>query len=269
LRPSFSSSSLPPPTTRFPRLTCVSEGKPFRRLLLTSKALGVEVLVIDYHGTPPENYDYGRRASKAGPVEVASGIAGARSGPLRPFTNHRFQSSEFTHRLVERIATQSLARPQMIDYEARRRLAIGVRQLAIGRITNDEFEGLYAHDAARSCDPAVRAVFWQGAWLLYSDFQQIRYTGRNRLPKDTRRHIARWILFLRSQLPYEWPLERWWQRLAWVPVHVVTLGLSARLRNKRWQASGEFAVWPFRRWTDYRAALRRLPYLANSSRGLP
>jgi len=157
----------------------------------------------------------------------------------------------------------------MIDFAARRRLATGVRHLAIGRITNDEFEDLYAREAARSLDSAVRAVFWQGAWLLYSDFQQTRYAGRNRLPKDTRRHIARWILFLRTPLPYEWPLESWWQGLAWVPVHLVTLGFSARLRSKRWRASGEFAVWPFRRWTDYRAALRRSGFLARGSKVLP
>ena len=37
LRPSFSSSSLSPCTTRTPRLTCVSEGYPLRRLLMVSK----------------------------------------------------------------------------------------------------------------------------------------------------------------------------------------------------------------------------------------
>ena len=37
LRPSFSSSCLSPCTTRTPRLTCVSEGKPLRRLLIVSK----------------------------------------------------------------------------------------------------------------------------------------------------------------------------------------------------------------------------------------
>lgn len=31
-----------------------SEGKPFRRLLLTSKALEVEVLVFDSHDAPPD-----------------------------------------------------------------------------------------------------------------------------------------------------------------------------------------------------------------------
>jgi hypothetical protein len=42
-----------PPTTRVPRLTRDSEGKPFRRLLVTSKAVGVEVLFLESHGTPP------------------------------------------------------------------------------------------------------------------------------------------------------------------------------------------------------------------------
>lgn len=44
LRPSFSNSSLSTCTTRIPRLTCVSEGKPLRRLLLGVKGLvGVDV----------------------------------------------------------------------------------------------------------------------------------------------------------------------------------------------------------------------------------
>jgi hypothetical protein len=39
--PSFSSSSLSPWTTRSPRLTCVSEGNPRRRLLIVSKKMAV------------------------------------------------------------------------------------------------------------------------------------------------------------------------------------------------------------------------------------
>ncbi len=44
--------SLVPPTTRSPRLTCVSDGNPLRRLLLTSKAFEFEVRVFDSHGPP-------------------------------------------------------------------------------------------------------------------------------------------------------------------------------------------------------------------------
>ena len=41
LRPSFSSRSLSPCTMRTPRLTCVSDGNPFRRLLIVSKKTAV------------------------------------------------------------------------------------------------------------------------------------------------------------------------------------------------------------------------------------
>ena len=153
----------------------------------------------------------------------------------------------------------------MIDQAARRRLAEGIRHLANGRITNDEFEDQYGRAAAASSDPAVRALFWQGAWMLYSDFTTTRYAGSQRLPRDTRKHIVRWILFLQSSLPYEWPLPAWWQNLAWAPVHLLTLGFSARLRARQFRRSGEFSVWPFRRWTDYRAALRRPVYLRGPS----
>ena len=43
-----------PPTTRSPRFTWVSEGKPFRRLLLTSKAIGFQVFFFASHDAPPE-----------------------------------------------------------------------------------------------------------------------------------------------------------------------------------------------------------------------
>ena len=52
LRPSFSTSSLFPRTTRLPRPTCVSDGYPFRRLLLRSKAPFV-VQGIATHDRPP------------------------------------------------------------------------------------------------------------------------------------------------------------------------------------------------------------------------
>jgi len=48
-RPSFSSSTLSQLTICTPRLTCVSDGKPRRRLLIGSK----KWLVFGSHGTPP------------------------------------------------------------------------------------------------------------------------------------------------------------------------------------------------------------------------
>jgi hypothetical protein len=54
-RPSFSSSTLSPWTTRNPRLTCVSDGNPRRRLLIVSmKGQIIGMFILDAnHGTPP------------------------------------------------------------------------------------------------------------------------------------------------------------------------------------------------------------------------
>lgn len=148
----------------------------------------------------------------------------------------------------------------MVDIHARRRLASGLHRLAAGRITNVDFERTYAADAGRSKDAAVRHVY-EAAWTTYSDLETHRLTGAYRLKRSARRDVARCILFLRSRRPYEWPAPSRWANLAWLPVHLATLGVSSRVRRNRWQRSGEFSVWPFWRWSDYRAALRRPVYL--------
>lgn len=54
LRPSFSASSLSPCTTRSPRLTCVSDGKPRRRLPVRTKGFCVRIVdgFVACHGAP-------------------------------------------------------------------------------------------------------------------------------------------------------------------------------------------------------------------------
>lgn len=53
LRPSFSSSSFSPCTIRSPRLTCVSDGNPRRRLLIVSKQRPVFAVSMLSHDAPP------------------------------------------------------------------------------------------------------------------------------------------------------------------------------------------------------------------------
>jgi hypothetical protein len=53
LRPSLSASCMPPCTRRSPRLTLVSEGKPLRRLLVTSKAVEFDVRLVSHESSPP------------------------------------------------------------------------------------------------------------------------------------------------------------------------------------------------------------------------
>lgn len=154
-----------------------------------------------------------------------------------------------------------------VDRAARNQLSQGIRWLAAGTIDTGDFEDRFGHSAARARDPGVRAIFWQGAWVLYSDFERTPLRGMRRLSRDTRRAIARWIIFLDSDLPYEWPLNTWWHRLLHLPLNLLTLGSAGRWRFRRWSRSGEVAVWPFLRWSDYRACLRR-PRRLGSPRGV-
>lgn len=170
--------------------------------------------------------------------------------------------------------------------QARRRAAELLRQFASGRLTNDEFE-----DALPDFDDqAIRRMF-RFAWGLYDDLSIHRLRGKYRLSRLDRREVARWVLFLRSGLPYEWPkgarrlgrmqqeiIEgrdiRWWQ-----PDHTVLEGLpffGRRARALREPDEQSFEerlkrriiiddrIWPFRRMADYKAALRNPPYLAGA-----
>ena len=99
---------------------------------------------------------------------------------------------------------------------------------------------------------------------MYSDFRTYRLQGADRLPEDVRREVARWILFLKTDLPYEWPISGRLAHVGWVFGAVATLGLTQRWRNRRFRACGEISVWPFFRAADYEAALRSAPYLAGT-----
>jgi hypothetical protein len=146
----------------------------------------------------------------------------------------------------------------IVDKNARRQLAELLRHFVAGLITNDEF----VERCPRRCeDLAVRQVLTEGAWFLYDDLHEHRLTGKYRLNVRDRSHVARWILFLESDLRYEWPVVPAGIRLALLPVHLVTFGLTGRLVQAYAQRGGPPDVWPFRRRSDYESALRQPPYL--------
>ena len=146
----------------------------------------------------------------------------------------------------------------LIDRTSRTNLAESLRHLAAGVISNDAFERrLVRH----SHDAAVRQVFSEGAWNLYSDLREYCLTGSDRLSDTARTEVARWILFLKTNLPYEWPVIPAWVRLALVPLNLITFGLVGRLIVKWLGRFGDQRVWPFLRRSDYEAALNQQPYL--------
>lgn len=137
------------------------------------------------------------------------------------------------------------------DATSRRAAAELVRQLASGRLTNDEFEERWP----ASADPALSAVR-EAAWFLYSDLRAYRLTGANRLPFAVRRQVSRWVIFLQSDLEYEWPVATRTEKLARSIADLLTMGVATRRWKTALQVSEDADVWPFFRRVDFRRALR-------------
>ena len=176
------------------------------------------------------------------------------------------------------------------DISARRRTAELLRQFAAGRLTNDQFEDAIPH----SRDRAVREMFLF-AWGFYDDLFEHRLRGRRRLSPEQRRVFARCCLFLHSGLPYQWPRrakwlwcpqqrrrdprDPWWKPdetvLETMPffrkrLHAMALRLeAARERRLERRVRIDDRIWPFRRMTDYKAALTRPFYLTGEAGGSP
>jgi hypothetical protein len=146
----------------------------------------------------------------------------------------------------------------MIDRTARNTLASALRALASGQITNDQFEDRLAQESA---DLAVREVFLSGAWFLYDDLHEHRLVGRYRPSPEGRTEIARWVLFLRTDLEYEWPATAGLPAFLWFLAIVGTLGLALPLRRRLYRRSGDPTVWPFHSRAQYEAALKNPVYL--------
>ena len=125
----------------------------------------------------------------------------------------------------------------MIDRTARNKLAELIRSLSNGLISNDEFES----SVPESDDLAVRSLDYYGAWCLYSDFKEYKLRGKNALSKSDKLEVAHWVLFLKSDIEYDWPCSSIFHEL----LHCVTFGKFGKSRITLWQKHGDISAWPF------------------------
>ena len=149
----------------------------------------------------------------------------------------------------------------MIDRAGRDRLALFLRRLATGRITNDDYNDEYP---VRSEDAGIEAIARAG-WTLYSDTWTYRLRGRHALAPETRRAVARCILFLHSDLEYEWSRDPSWG-FAGVLVGVLTLGRVDIRDWKTWEGQGDYDLWPFLRRADFDQASANPRFLTGRGR---
>jgi len=145
----------------------------------------------------------------------------------------------------------------MIDRVSRRAAGEGLRQLAAGLITNDQFEDRLPRSSG---DVAIAEIRHQ-AWFLYSDLREYRFVGTDRLSAEHRREVARWILFLQSDLEYEWPRMSGPISALLFVANLCTVGRLGRGVARHFKRHGDFDVWPFIRRSQYEAALAEPQYL--------
>lgn len=147
----------------------------------------------------------------------------------------------------------------MIDKKARDILAENFRHLICGQISNDEFEVRLI----KSKDAGMNEVFFNGAWPLYDDLHEHKLTGKWAIAEEGKPIAARYILFLKTDLEYEWPRKTGIKEVPWAFLGLFTFGVSTFLRNriKAKGEKGDKSVWPFYRHSDFEAALEVPPYL--------
>ncbi|MHC4638900.1 MAG: hypothetical protein ACYTBP_07240 [Planctomycetota bacterium] len=90
----------------------------------------------------------------------------------------------------------------MVDRKARDKTIRLIRDFASGKITNDEFEDNLPED---SKDDAVFNMWSEAIWFCYDDMSTHKLEGDYALSKEVKKLFARMILFLKSDLKYEWP----------------------------------------------------------------
>ncbi len=145
----------------------------------------------------------------------------------------------------------------MIDRDARNRLAELIRGLVSGLITNDQFE----EAIPRSGDAAIGEVYIKGAWFLFDDFREHKLSGKYSLSKDDKSVTARWVLFLKTDIEYEWPSPSFKERF----LHFVSLGMLGKSTRKLWTVTGNVAYWPFLNEAQLVEARQGTGYLGNKN----
>ena len=105
----------------------------------------------------------------------------------------------------------------MVDIERRKKLALHLRHLSVGLISNDDFEDRIMDDVTNGWlpeqyhrakeenldDPIIKPML-ELSWCLYNDTSRHKLIGRHKLNKEQLKDIARFILFLHSDFEYEW-----------------------------------------------------------------
>ena len=111
------------------------------------------------------------------------------------------------------------------------------------------------------------------SWCLYNEMYNHKLVGQHKLSDEQIKEIARFILFLHSDLEYDWtyvdftnPFIRF--SFKDILINIMTLGkyyedlkLTREQEFALMKKSGDFDFWPFKTKIEYELQLKRQPFL--------
>lgn len=175
----------------------------------------------------------------------------------------------------------------MVDRERRKKLAYHLRHLSVGLISNDEFEDYITDDVSFGWLPeqyyrSKEAKFDDGiiqpilelSWCLYSDLEEQKLKSKNKLSEEQLKEIAKYILFLNSEIEYQWPYFDTINptiRFSFSEHISNLLSFGKYYKNKmdekarelvEMKKNGNFDYWPFINKEQYEEQLKHHPFLS-------
>jgi hypothetical protein len=145
--------------------------------------------------------------------------------------------------------------------KARKQLALLVRRLASGSITNDQFED----QLPASEESALHDIYFYGVWPLYDDFVEHKLKNQWSLSQEGANWVGRIVLFLQSEKPYRYPKLMGYSQLPVMLLSIITLGWFGRFWLRYKWRDGEHSVWPFFSQLEYEEALKRPVFLCGKA----
>jgi hypothetical protein len=140
----------------------------------------------------------------------------------------------------------------MIDRHARDIAADALRDFMEGSISNKGYERRYPRSKN---DPALWATYSR-VWFFYSDVSEHGLTGKHALTEEGRAFLERCLLFLRSNIGFQWPPMK---IHVWYPLlRLLGLGWIANRRVEKLMSVGDKEVWPFLRKAEYQDYISKL-----------
>lgn len=147
------------------------------------------------------------------------------------------------------------------DLKKRSVAAALIRRLAVGEITNDDFENDWPAGVAGRGGLRIK----QELWTYYSDLYTHTLTNSHALDDEGKRLFERCATFMESNTAYKWPrIRRTPIPKIRLPLLILSLGLLLPINlfikgfNKREdqkiKGSGDITAWPFLSHEEYEKA---------------